>query len=105
MERGTHYHEEEGTVVFLVCGLCDVAWLTTNSQGIQVDNSLIRCYKSRLIEESEVFMNLFSSSTDRPGEHEEGSSDENPIRLEGIRSKDFQWLLDYLDSAERSVYG
>jgi hypothetical protein len=55
-----------------------------------VEGHLYSIPKQTLISQSPVFEGMFSTSNDGRGE---GSSDENPIILEGYKKNDFESLL------------
>ncbi|TFK32272.1 hypothetical protein BDQ12DRAFT_692754 [Crucibulum laeve] len=59
-----------------------------------VENTLFKVHRHYLVRESDFFRSLFSCPVP-PGEKKEGSSDQCPIPLHGVRASEFETLLDY----------
>jgi hypothetical protein len=60
----------------------------------QVENQLFKVHRHFLIQESEIFRDMFSF--EKEGEEIEGASDKNPIPLPGVTVKEFELLLKQL---------
>ncbi|KAL5633918.1 hypothetical protein ACGC1H_005942 [Rhizoctonia solani] len=63
--------------------------------AIQIGKTLFNVHKYQLAK-SEVFSEMFKMPKPEDGEHEEGSSPEHPIKLEGVSTSDFAALLRVL---------
>jgi hypothetical protein len=63
--------------------------------GTQVEDTLFRLPRRHFEEESEVFRDLFQLPV-AENTSPDGHSDEQPLRLEGIKKGDFEQLLRVL---------
>lgn len=60
---------------------------------LKVENVLFKVFKSSLVRCSSVFEDVLSLPAAGPAGFTEGSCDENPFVLDGIRSIDFERFL------------
>lgn len=62
----------------------------------RVENQLFKVPIRYLIETSDVFRTMFELPQGEEASGGEGSSDEKPVHLEGVKSEDFKQLLKVL---------
>ena len=92
IERHNVYYLE--TIVFRVRNFLLARIRDKKSIIMQVENTLFRVPRREFELESPVFASMFSLPT---GNHSpEGQDDNSPIVLQGIKSKDFQSLLELM---------
>ena len=59
----------------------------------QVENELFRVPRRNFAMDSEIFSDMFQLPASTDGTPPDGSSDERPLRLDGIKKSDFIQLL------------
>jgi len=92
LQKDNDYFLKDVFVVFQVCKR--TSFILNDLYLIrQAENVLFRVPTHRFINESKIFAELFSVAE---GADSEGSSECNPIRLQGVRSKDFKNFLKLL---------
>lgn len=91
--RHEKYYIPSGDVVFLVSrALLHVYAFTQTSS--QVEDIIFRVHRYFFLRDSPVFRDMFSLPTPpEPGTNVEGASDENPISLPQVTSKEFAHFL------------
>lgn len=81
-------------IIFLVSGHFRTGIITWSIPPIQVENQLFKVPRRNFAEESEVFANMFKLPLpDGQDTDQDGSSDDRPLRLDGIQKTDFIQLL------------
>jgi hypothetical protein len=96
LQKDDDYFLKDDFVVFQVCKR--TSFILNDLYLIrQAEHILFRVPTHRFINESKIFAELFSvPHSNAEGADSEGSSECNPIRLQGVRSKDFKSFVKLL---------
>ena len=89
-ERRAVLHDSSDHPGKYVCSRSRHPWLNVT---MQVENRLFRVPRQSLESQSKIFRDMFSLPV---AEDTEGSSDNNPIRLDGIKKEEFKRFLEVL---------
>lgn len=92
--RSLHYYEPEGNIILQVWSTSGLEYIHVElTQQIQVENKVFNVPKAVLRNHSTIFNDMFVIGGQ---ECLEGSTDETPVVLAGVKLFEFETLMDFM---------